>query len=228
LAHLFRNVKVSSHDVHYAFAGVRPLPFSPKQDPAAVSRKHYLHDHTADGAAQMISVIGGKLTTAASLARELAAKIGLQVSAPTLSIASEDAIDPLLEQWVEDVANAGGISAETARGIAEWYGKRGLDVASGARGRPEMCAPLCPHTRHIVAEAVYAFRNECAATLADVLLRRVPVALGPCWSSSCSWEAAKRSAAALGWSENQAAEQLAAFETERSDFLRKAIQSETN
>ena len=227
LAHLFPTVKVSAGDIHYAFAGVRPLPFSPKQNPSAVSRKHYLHDHGADGAAQMISVIGGKLTTAASLARELAAKIGLQVSSPTLSIAAEDAVDPMLEQWVDDVAKAGGISADTARGIVEWYGKRALAVASGARGRPEMRAPLCPHTGHIVSEAVHAFRNECAATLADVLLRRVPVALGPCWSSSCSWEAAKRIAAALGWTENQAAEQLEAFETERSDFLRKAIQSET-
>jgi glycerol-3-phosphate dehydrogenase len=222
LVHLFPKVKVSPDDIHYAFAGVRPLPFSPRKNPSAVSRKHYLHDHTADGAAQMISVIGGKLTTAGSLARECVAKIGVQVSPPALAIASENSVDPMLERWVEDIAEAGGISADAARGIAEWHGKRAVAVAREARGHPEMRAPLCPHTKHIVAEAVDAFSNECACTLGDVLLRRVPVALGACWSSSCSREAATRVAAALGWDENQAVVELEAFERERAEFLRKA------
>jgi glycerol-3-phosphate dehydrogenase len=221
-AHLFPNVNVSRDDIHYAFAGVRPLPFSPKKNPSAVSRKHYLHDHTADGAEQMMSVIGGKLTTAGSLAREVAAKIGLQVAPPALAVASEDSVDPILEQWVEDVAEAGGVSIDTARVIVEWHGRRAVAVASKARARPEMRAQLCSHTRHVVAEAVNAFSNEGACTLADVLLRRVPVGLGACWSSSCSREAATRIAAALAWSEHQAAVELEAFERERAEFLRKA------
>jgi len=224
LVGLFPRVRVSRDDIHYAFAGVRPLPFSPKKNPSAVSRKHYLHDHTAEGAAQMISVIGGKLTTAGSLARECAAKIGVSIGSPTLALVSEDDVDPTVEQWAVEVAEAGGISAEAARGIVEWYGKRALAVAGRAGGSAEMRTPLCPHTRHIVAEAVDAFSNECAGTLADVLLRRVPVALGACWSSSCSREAATRIAAVLGWSEEQAALELEAFERERDGFLRKASQ----
>jgi len=224
LVGLFPRVRVSRDDIHYAFAGVRHLPFSPKKNPSAVSRKHYLHDHTAEGAAQMISVIGGKLTTAGSLARECAAKIGVSIGSPTLALVSEDDVDPTVEQWAVEVAEAGGISAEAARGIVEWYGKRALAVAGRARGSAEMRTPLCPHTRHIVAEAVDAFSNECAGTLADVLLRRVPVALGACWSSSCSREAATRIAAVLGWSEEQAALELEAFERERDGFLRKASQ----
>ena len=34
------------------------------------TRKHLLYDHSADGIQRLISVIGGKLTTAAELARE--------------------------------------------------------------------------------------------------------------------------------------------------------------
>jgi glycerol-3-phosphate dehydrogenase len=222
LVHLFPRVAVSRDDIHYAFAGVRPLPFSPKKNPSAVSRKHYLHDHAAEGASQMISVIGGKLTTAGSLARECATKMGIKVAPPTLAIASEDRVDPMLEEWMTKVAEAGGIGADAARGIVEWYGKRALAVASRARTSAEMRTPLCPHTRHIVAEAVDAFTNECAGTLADVLLRRVPVALGNCWSSSCSREAAMRIALVLGWSDEQTAAELQAFEMERDSFLRKA------
>jgi len=225
LLDLFPQLKVSQNDIHYAFAGVRPLPFSPKKNPSAVSRKHYLHDHAPDGAAHMISVIGGKLTTAGSLARECAAKIGVKTVAPALAIASENGIDPTLEQWVVEVAQAGGITADAARGIVEWYGKRASTVARKARSSAEMSTPLCPHTQHIVAEALDAFSNECAATLADVLLRRVPVALGACWSSSCSREAAERIGAVMGWSDERVALELEAFETERAGFLRKAAQT---
>ena len=221
-AHLFPQVKISRDDIHYTFAGVRPLPFSPKKNPGAVSRKHYLHDHAADGAAQMISVIGGKLTTAGSLARECVAKIGINTAPDTLAVVSKDDVDPTLEYWAVEVANAGGIGAEAAHGIVECYGRRALAVASKARCSAQMRAPLCPHTSHIVAEALHAFSDECAATLADVLLRRVPVALAACWSAVCSREAATRIGAAIGWSEQRTAAELEAFEREREGFLRKA------
>ena len=225
LLHLFPRVQVSRDDIHYAFAGVRPLPFSPRKSPSAVTRKHYLHDHSADGAAQMISVIGGKLTTAGSLARECAAKVGAKINPPTLAIASEEVIDPTLEHWIVDVADAGGITADTAGAIAQWHGKRAMAVARNARASAEMRAPLCPHTAHIVAEAVDAFSNECAFTLADVLLRRVPVALGACWSPSCSQQAATRVGTVMGWSEERTAMELEAFERERDEFLRKPSQA---
>ena len=66
-----------------------------------------------------------------------------------------------------------------------------------------------------------AFSNECAVTMADVLLRRVPVAFGACWSEICSRDAAARIGAVMGWNEHQAATELEAFETERAAFLRK-------
>jgi glycerol-3-phosphate dehydrogenase len=227
LLHLFPQVRASRNDIHYAFAGVRPLPFSPKKTPSAVSRKHYLHHHAADGAAQMISVIGGKLTTAGSMARECAAKIGVKTTPSIVGITVDDSVDSTLKQWAVDAAKAGGITADTARGIVEWYGKRALAVANQARGSAEMRASLCPHTRHIVAEAVDAFSNEFAVTLADVLLRRVPVALGGCWSSLCTREAAMHIGAVMGWSEERAALELEAFEKERDGFLRKPSQAGT-
>jgi glycerol-3-phosphate dehydrogenase len=144
-----------------------------------------------------------------------------------LAIASEDGIDPVLEQLEVEVAEAGGIGADAARGIVEWYGKRALAVAHSARGDAEVRTPLCSHSTHIVAEAVDAFSKECAATLADVLLRRVPVALGPCWSSSCSREAAARIGAVMEWSEVRVAGELEAFEKERAGFLRKVSSGKT-
>jgi hypothetical protein len=59
-----------------------------------------------------------------------------------------------------------------------------------------------------------------------VLLRRVPVALGACWSQSCSREAATRIGAVMGWGEARTAVELEQFERERDAFLRKAPQAE--
>jgi len=138
-----------------------------------------------------------------------------------MAAVAQENLDPMLDQWVLDIADVGGISEESARGIVEWHGKRAPEVAKIATTSVQMRAQICPHTNHIVAEAVFAFVNENAFTLADVLLRRVPVALGRCWSEACSRDAAMRIGAVVGWSEYETAAELEAFESERTRFLRK-------
>ena len=218
----FPKAKIGITDIKFAFAGVRPLPNAPGKNASSITRRHFLHDHSDDGAQRLISVIGGKLTTAASLARACARKIGLNVAEPKeIVVGPGQSLDPLLDQSVLEIARAGSISEESARGMMEWHGKRAMDIARMALVSVELRAPICPHTSHIVAEVVEAYRRECAVTLGDVLLRRVPVALGPCWSESCSREAALRVGAVLGWNEQTMGGNLEAFETERTAFLRK-------
>jgi glycerol-3-phosphate dehydrogenase len=219
---LFPKAKISAHDIKYAFAGVRPLPNSPGNAASAVTRRHFLHDHKADGAERMISAIGGKLTTAASMARECARHIGLTVAEPKLlAMGPGSALDPMLDQEVLEIARAGSVSEETARGLMEWHGQRAMDIARMALVSAELRAPICPHSSHIVAEVVEAYRKEFAVSLGDVLLRRVPVALGACWSESCSREAALRIGAVLGWNEQALGENLESFEMERTAFLQR-------
>jgi glycerol-3-phosphate dehydrogenase len=226
LTHLFPKAKMSLRDIKYAFAGIRPLPNSPGNSPSAVTRRHFLHDHSDEGASRMISAIGGKLSTAASLARECAHKIGLAVSEPkVVAVGPGTALDPMLDQAVVEIAEAGSVSEETARGMVEWHGKHAMDIARMALVSAELRAPICPHTSHIVAEVVEAYLKECAVTMGDALLRRVPVALGPCWSESCSREAALRIGAVLGWDEHTMGANLEAFETERSSFLHRVTRN---
>ena len=221
VAQLFPKAKISAQSVKHAFAGIRPLPFSADNNPSAVTRKHILHDHADDGAGRMLSAIGGKLTTASALARECARKIGIKVSEPdAVAIGPGRALDPMLDEAVLEIARIGAVSEETARGMLEWHGKRAADIARMALVSAELRAPICPHTSHVIAEVVEAYRRECAVTLGDVLLRRVPVALGACWSESCSREAALRIGAVLGWNEQAMGANLESFETERSAFLR--------
>jgi glycerol-3-phosphate dehydrogenase len=131
----------------------------------------------------------------------------------------------MLDEFVRYIAGIGGISDSSASGIVEWHGKRSVAIAKMALSSAELRAPLCPHTGHIVAEAMDAVANERAMTLGDILLRRVPVALGACWSHECSREAATRIKSVMGWSEKQTATELENFEIERAAFLRKAASS---
>jgi glycerol-3-phosphate dehydrogenase len=237
---LFPRANLAAADIRYTFAGIRPLPYSSDANPSAITRRHYLHDHKGDGAAQMISVIGGKLTTASALAQHCVTKIGASVQnhskgktalseikgapqdvAQTAFARVEGDVGPQLDDFVRDVASAGGVSESSASAIVEWHGKRSVAIARMAVSSAELRTPLCPHSEHIVAEVLDAAANEHAITLGDILLRRVPVALGACWSHECSREAAVRIKSVMGWSEKQAAAELEAFELEREAFLRK-------
>jgi glycerol-3-phosphate dehydrogenase len=222
LAWLFPRARISHSDIRYAFAGIRSLPFDRSGDPGTVSRQHSLHDHQQEDVARLISVIGGNLASAATVARDCARMIGIRATeAKALAVADGSALDPLLDHFVVDVSRAASISEEASRAIVEWHGKRSMQIARMAQSSAELRTTLCPHSDHIVAEAVEAYRNECAVTLGDVLLRRVPVALGPCWSEACSREAALRIAAVMGWNEETTGANLEAFETERTAYLRK-------
>jgi len=219
---LFPKAKISAHDIKYTFAGVRPLPNADGNKASAITRRHFLHDHTEEGAARLVSVIGGKLTTAASLARECARKIGINVREPEMiAVGSGGSLDPMFDQEILEIARAGSVSEETARGMMEWHGPRAMDIARMALVSAELRAPVCPHTSHIIAEVLEAYRKEFAVSLGDVLLRRIPVALGACWSESCSREAAARIGAVLGWSQQELGENLESFEMERTAFLKR-------
>jgi glycerol-3-phosphate dehydrogenase len=219
---LFPHSGVTKADIRYSFAGVRPLPYSPGKKYGAVTRKHVLHDHRPEGAAGMISLIGGKLTTAASVARDVARRLGMHVSEPASVFAvvpQPGDLDFTLRQWAHLVAIKARIPETCAEAVAEWHGRQALTVAHAASVDERLREPLCSHTCHLVAEAVEAVTHEQAITLGDILLRRVPVALGACWSEPCSQEAATKIGAALGWDQARLHLELERFEEERYLFL---------
>ena len=219
---LFPRSGLSKGDIRYSFAGVRALPDSPGQKLSAITRRHIIHDHQHDGVAGLFSIIGGKLTTAASLAREVARKLEIHVPEPAGIMAmptDSSGIESTFKQWAHIVACKAAIPESCAHAVAGWHGRRALAIACSAAADERLRAPICEHTCHIVAEAVEAVHYESAVTLADILLRRVPVALGLCWSDTCSRQAAQRIGRVLNWSETAITRELERFEDEREKFL---------
>ncbi len=212
----------NQRDVRYAYAGVRPLPYSPGAVASDIPRGHYLVDHADDGAQGLISVVGGKLTTAARLARDCARKIGIRIPEPAVDLCAaptSDGICSALRQWAYQVSGMLGISQETAFAIAQWHGADALTVTRLAASDPVWRTSICSHSPHILAEVAKAVRHEKAVSLGDILLRRVPVALGACWTAECSQEAAEKIGYALGWPLARIDQELENFELERSAFL---------
>src|SRR2546428_4272942 len=118
---LFPRAGISPRDIRCSFAGIRPLPFSNNVSLSAVTRKHYLHDHADDGAERMISVIGGKLTTAAELAREGARKIGVRgQTIGEFRVAFEGRREPMLDPRHAEVSVIGGIVQTSAAAGVYW------------------------------------------------------------------------------------------------------------
>ncbi len=221
-ARLFPHSGLTRADVRYEFAGIRPLPYAPGRAASSITRRHVLFDHTYDGAAGLISVIGGKLTTATSLAREVGRKIGIDIPEPVNVFASPAAgqeLESTVRQWAHLVACKAKIRTNCAEAIGEWHGRHAMAIARAASFDERLREPLCAHSCHLVAEAVEAIAHESAVTLGDILLRRVPVALGACWTEACSREAAQKIGRALSWDQSRVHAELESFEEERASFL---------
>ena len=207
-------------NVVHAFAGIRPLPHAVGKSAGAITRRHFLHDHAGEGAAGLISVIGGKLTTAASLARECVRRVGIAVPEPVLIGAADgNGVEDRIEKVARDVGSIGGVDVASARGLVARHGARTVDIAHHMALDDRLRRPLADGTEYLLAEATFSIAREAAVTLADVLLRRVPIALGPEWSDELAEQSAQRLGAVLGWNDAMVQAGLEAFEEERSRFL---------
>ena len=219
---MFPDAKFGFYDIRAAFAGIRPLPHITERTPNSVTRRHFLIDHADDGAQHMISVIGGKLTTAASLARECVRAMGVNVPEPKGYVPiTADFHDLDHRQFDRELVEFARMNLASVRAITLLFGHAAPRIFNVIQIDDSYREPICPHTDHLVGEAVYAARNEFALTLADILLRRVPVALGPCWSEECTKIAAQNIGAALHWTPERIAIQADDFQEEYDRFLRK-------
>ena len=61
----------------------------------------------------------------------------------------------------------------TARHLAEKYGSRASDVLELAEKEPDLARPLVEGLAPIRAEVIFGAREELAATIEDVLARRI-------------------------------------------------------
>jgi glycerol-3-phosphate dehydrogenase len=64
----FPNAALTRDSILYTYSGVRPLPVTDDKDEQSITRKHFIREHPR--LPNLLSIVGGKLTTYRSLAEE--------------------------------------------------------------------------------------------------------------------------------------------------------------
>jgi glycerol-3-phosphate dehydrogenase len=176
---------LTRESVLYTYSGVRPLPFTANKHEQNITRRHFLREHPRYE--NLVSVVGGKLTTYRSLAEEcvdlVLRKLGHEFSRTDT--------DRALLPGAKDFSDLNEIPARWLR----IYGSRAREVATLARR---------VNGDDLAAEVVFAFENEFAKTLADCFLRRTMIGLNGDLGLSKIEAAADIGKRLLGWSEERA------------------------
>jgi len=223
---LFPQARLTADDVVSAWAGLRPLlrP-ADARDPGAVSREHRIDE----GVTGLISVLGGKLTTHRAMAAE-AVDLVLQRLHRLLGrpspVASRTHREALvggevgdLELVVQEAVREGASDAE-ARRLVRLYGSETAALVRACRVTPEWAAPVVPGHQATKVQLVYAVRREMAATLSDLLIRRVRVFHdAPGHAAAEAPGIVDFVSAELGWDASRQAAELAAYLEEVGQFL---------
>ena len=177
------SAQLSRDDVKFTFSGVRPLPYQDKGAAGSITRSHILYDHTKEGANNLISLIGGKITTYRQVGEEMVEKVftkqGRAVPAcSTRKRPLPGAISPSdvrIQQTIQ--AYQDQMPTTTIYHLFSIYGAKALDVLALVDDAPELAEPIAPNLPDIKAQIVYSAQTEYARTLVDITRRRTCLAM---------------------------------------------------
>ena len=201
---LFPAAGLTRGDVLYAYSGSRPILKSPQDDLNRASRDHALVDHEkAEGISGLLTMAGGKLTTAPSFAKSALRRIARMLEISTAAVA------PAQPHTLN------GAPSE----FAALYGPRWHEVQDAIEADPDMARPLADGSSTKRGQVLYAIEHEQATTLADVMLRRTGAAFEPGYERSWAEAAADVAAGRLGWDRAERERALEEYDTELAQTL---------
>ncbi len=156
LKHITRYLqrKPRPEDVKSIFAGLRPLVKSSAKKTAAIARDHSIV--VSDSG--LISVLGGKWTTYRKMAEDVINLCMTKASLPKQDCRTKDL----------------SLHGNTNAGLSEkyYYGSDETSVQQLAASQKEFNEPLHNELPYVVADIIWAVRNEYCMTVEDALSRR--------------------------------------------------------
>jgi glycerol-3-phosphate dehydrogenase len=214
---LFPAVTLRRGHVQQHYCGVRPLPFvsSDRRSPAGVTRRHLVVRHS-DASLPLWSIVGGKLTTCRSLAETTAATVLATLGLPVRGTSRErplpgrydDATREATVRECRDLAEQAGVPRADAAKIADrtvgLFGARAAAIWQGGRG--SAAAGQLIRGVGLPREAVgFCVREEWAATLDDLVERRLMLSFHEGLSRESIVDVAESFAAAGGLASDRVA-----------------------
>ena len=219
-------------DIVSGFAGARPLVSAGEgESTQKIARDDVIEVDPKSG---LISIMGGKWTTHRAMAEgtinAVQKALGVAVSeCPTRNHILHGGEGFTSDLW-EKLMLVYPIPKETARHLSAKFGTAAGNVLELTRADSSLAQPLIPGSAQIQAEVVYAVREEFAATIEDVISRRIGL-------QYYSWRDAIKAAPVVGslmahelqWTSVQEHKAVASY-VERINFFleRVGLQTEAN
>ncbi|MEV4774659.1 glycerol-3-phosphate dehydrogenase/oxidase [Microbacterium sp. LWH12-1.2] len=176
--HVFPQINVSRDQIVYRFSGIRPLPRHEDTAPGFVSRDYRIEVDN-EGAAPLVSLVGGKWTTFRALGESLSdvvlGLLGRTRKVSTVGVPIGGGRDfPRTTKarriWIQENLPGAG---ERAEKLLTRYGTRAADVWAFIEQGDD--APLAGGDLS-TRELAWMVENELVARLEDVILRRTSIA----------------------------------------------------
>jgi glycerol-3-phosphate dehydrogenase len=230
--HYFPGNQIARGDVISTWAGLRPLvapePEVGEMAESQVSREHQI----VIGEDGLITIAGGKLTTYRKMAKEC---VDLAVNLLKLSGKLPEDIHsgqtfkfplPGAVGWPEDddhdrvaaelrEACKCDLSAEVSRHLIDTYGMRALELAKLCAADPSLLDPIVPGRVEIMAQVDFGVREELAASISDIMIRRTQIFFRDFEQGLGSLEkVAIRMAHLIGWSDEEKQKSIDAYKAD--------------
>jgi glycerol-3-phosphate dehydrogenase len=214
--------KLTTSDVIYSLAGIRPLPATRNgTEEAEITRRHIIFDHEDEGVDGLISIIGGKLTTYRNLAEEAVDYLFKKLERPAPPC--QTSTRPLLGGGMKDInryvrdnstkySSRYGLDGEQVRYLISIYGRKFWRVLSLLDMDPKLGERICRHNPDIKAQLVFSIQNELPKSLSDIYLRRTGVGTSACQGLDCAETGARIMGKNLKWRRKQIKREVADYE----------------
>jgi glycerol-3-phosphate dehydrogenase len=216
---LLPRARLTRESILYTYAGIRPLPYRPGAKPGSIPRSHLILTH--DEVADLVTVVGGKLTPHLSLGREVVDKVagllGRTLPASTADRVPLPGAPAIGTDWVTEAARLRDELPwpdEVVERLLAVYGTRCRELLALCARDPELGRVLgTGRSALVAAEVVVAVEQEGARHLIDILHRRTMIGLEPGWGREIHREVAELAAPLLGWSADDVSREVAAHDT---------------
>ena len=184
---------VTPDDIVSGFAGARPLVGSDDGgDTKKLARDDVIEVDPASG---LISIMGGKWTTHRAMAEDTIDRVQQVLGSPDAISQTRNYVlcggKGFTDDYWNTLCRQYGLPAKTAHHLAAKFGTAAEKVLALATENAALREPILEAHPAIKAEVVYAVRHEMAATIEDVLARRIGMQL-------YSWRDAIQAAPVVG------------------------------
>ncbi|MBT8442843.1 MAG: glycerol-3-phosphate dehydrogenase/oxidase [Gammaproteobacteria bacterium] len=210
---VFPSAALKREGIHYAYAGVRPLPHRKEGPESAITRKHIILKNEAV-ASGLVSIIGGKLTTYRHLAEQAVDLVEKMLRRRRSQCRTHDTPLPGgrgLDEAREALTRLGLLSDSGIERVISIYGGRARQLAELCEQETRLAHCIDDDRTILGAEVAFAIRDEMALTLSDIVHRRLMIGFDADQGEAHYEAIARLAAVEFEWSDRQQEEELEAL-----------------